>query len=53
MRISTSKSEAMLLNRKKVEGLLQVSKEVLPQVEEFNDLGILFPLVFLVQLEAM
>ncbi|TWW64119.1 R2DM Retrovirus-related Pol polyprotein from type II retrotransposable element [Takifugu flavidus] len=36
MRISTSKSEAMVLDRKKVECLL------LPQVEEFKYLGVLF-----------
>ncbi|TWW73424.1 hypothetical protein D4764_15G0008180 [Takifugu flavidus] len=42
MRISTSKSEAMVLARKKVECLLQVGEEVLPQVEEFKYLGILF-----------
>ncbi|TWW81090.1 hypothetical protein D4764_01G0009050 [Takifugu flavidus] len=36
MKISTSKSEAMVLNRKKMECLL------LPQVEEFNYLGVLF-----------
>ncbi|TWW69186.1 R2DM Retrovirus-related Pol polyprotein from type II retrotransposable element, partial [Takifugu flavidus] len=41
MRISTSKSESMVLARKKVECLLRVGEEVLPQVEEFN-LGILF-----------
>ncbi|TWW71222.1 hypothetical protein D4764_17G0007050 [Takifugu flavidus] len=42
MRISTSKSESMVLARKKVECLLQVGEEVLPQVEEFKYLGILF-----------
>ncbi|TWW53923.1 hypothetical protein D4764_0157230 [Takifugu flavidus] len=35
MRISTSKSEAMVLDRKKVECLLRVKEEILPQVEEF------------------
>ncbi|TWW59961.1 R2 Retrovirus-related Pol polyprotein from type I retrotransposable element [Takifugu flavidus] len=40
MRISTSKSEAMVLNRKKVECLLRVKEEILPQVEEY--LGVLF-----------
>ncbi|TWW78261.1 hypothetical protein D4764_11G0003820 [Takifugu flavidus] len=40
MKISTSKSEAMVLNRKKVECLLQVKEEILPQVEEY--LGVLF-----------
>ncbi|TWW69196.1 hypothetical protein D4764_18G0000020 [Takifugu flavidus] len=42
MRISTSKSEAMVLNRKKVECLLRVKEEILPQVEEFKYLGVLF-----------
>ncbi|TWW81631.1 hypothetical protein D4764_01G0014460 [Takifugu flavidus] len=37
MKISTSKSEAMVLNRKKVECLLWVKEEILPQVEEFNN----------------
>ncbi|XP_029695328.1 polycomb protein SCMH1-like isoform X3 [Takifugu rubripes] len=42
MRTSTSKSEAMVLNRKKVECLLRVKEEILPQVEEFKYLGVLF-----------
>ncbi|KAI3368412.1 hypothetical protein L3Q82_025369 [Scortum barcoo] len=43
MRISTSKSEAMVLDRKRVAKCpLQVSGEVLPQVEEFKYLGVLF-----------
>ncbi|TWW64080.1 hypothetical protein D4764_03G0010880 [Takifugu flavidus] len=42
MKISTSKSEAMVLNRKKVECLLRVKEEILPQVEGFKDLGVLF-----------
>ncbi|TWW53911.1 R2DM Retrovirus-related Pol polyprotein from type II retrotransposable element [Takifugu flavidus] len=42
MRISTSKSEAMVLNQKKVECLLRVKEEILPQVEEFKYLGVLF-----------
>ncbi|TWW62347.1 R2DM Retrovirus-related Pol polyprotein from type II retrotransposable element [Takifugu flavidus] len=42
MKISTSKSEAMVLNRKKVECLLWVNEEILPQVEEFKYLGVLF-----------
>ncbi|TWW74388.1 hypothetical protein D4764_14G0003910 [Takifugu flavidus] len=42
MRISTSKSESMVLTRKKVECLLRAGEEVLPQVEEFKYLGILF-----------
>ncbi|TWW81657.1 hypothetical protein D4764_01G0014720 [Takifugu flavidus] len=37
-----SKSEAMVLNRKKVECLLRVKEEILPQVEEFKYLGVLF-----------
>ncbi|TWW81722.1 hypothetical protein D4764_01G0015370 [Takifugu flavidus] len=36
MRSSTSKSKAMVLNRKKVK------EEILPQVEEFKYLGVLF-----------
>ncbi|KAK3516187.1 hypothetical protein QTP70_005689 [Hemibagrus guttatus] len=39
MRVSTSKSEAMVLDRKKVACTLQVGGEVLPQVEEFKYLG--------------
>ena len=42
MRISTSKSEAMVLSRKRVDCILRVGEEVLPQVEEFKYLGILF-----------
>ncbi|KAK3519394.1 hypothetical protein QTP70_027533 [Hemibagrus guttatus] len=43
MRVSTSKSEAMVLAReKKVACTLQVGGEVLPQVEEFKYLGVLF-----------
>ncbi|KAI3351406.1 hypothetical protein L3Q82_020217 [Scortum barcoo] len=42
MRISTSKSEAMVLDRKRVVCPLGVSGEVLPQVEEFKYLGVLF-----------
>ncbi|KAL3968400.1 triosephosphate isomerase (TIM) [Sarotherodon galilaeus] len=42
MRISTSKSEAMVLRRKRVEFPLQVGDEFLPQVEEFKYLGVLF-----------
>ncbi|KAK3524458.1 hypothetical protein QTP70_029309 [Hemibagrus guttatus] len=42
MRVSTSKSEAMVLNWKKVACTLQVGVEVLPQVEEFKYLGVLF-----------
>ncbi|KAI3373393.1 hypothetical protein L3Q82_021941 [Scortum barcoo] len=42
MRISTSKSEAMVLDWKRVACPLQVGGEVLPQVEEFKYLGVLF-----------
>ena len=42
MRISTSKSEAMVLCRKKVACPLRVGTEFLPQVEEFKYLGVLF-----------
>ncbi|MEJ4486828.1 reverse transcriptase family protein [Enterococcus faecium] len=42
MRISTSKSEAMVLHRKQVVCPLQVGGEFLPQVEEFKYLGVLF-----------
>ncbi|KAK3509359.1 hypothetical protein QTP70_030004 [Hemibagrus guttatus] len=42
MRVSTSKSDAMVLDRKKVACTLQVGGEVLPQVEEFKYLGVLF-----------
>ncbi|KAK3537481.1 hypothetical protein QTP70_012107 [Hemibagrus guttatus] len=42
MRVSTSKSEAMVFDRKKVACTLQVGGEVLPQVEEFKYLGVLF-----------
>ncbi|XP_049451749.1 acetylserotonin O-methyltransferase 2 isoform X2 [Epinephelus fuscoguttatus] len=42
MRISTSKSEAMVLSRKRVDCPLQVRGEVLPLVEEFKYLGIFF-----------
>ncbi|KAJ0050334.1 hypothetical protein NL108_017502 [Boleophthalmus pectinirostris] len=42
MRISSSKSEAMVLSRKKVSCPLQVGGESLHQVEEFKYLGVLF-----------
>ncbi|KAK0138540.1 putative uncharacterized transposon-derived protein F52C9.6 [Merluccius polli] len=44
MRISTSKSESMVLNRKRVECTLRVGDEILPQVEELGVkyLGVLF-----------
>ncbi|KAI3375226.1 hypothetical protein L3Q82_021728 [Scortum barcoo] len=42
MRISTSKSEAMVLDRKRVACPLRVGGEVLPQVEEFKYLGVFF-----------
>ena len=42
MRISTSKSEAMVLSRKPMDCLLRVGNEFLPQVKEVKYLGILF-----------
>ncbi|KAK3527334.1 hypothetical protein QTP86_021953 [Hemibagrus guttatus] len=42
MRVSTSKSEAMVLDQKKVACTLEVGGEVSPQVEEFKYLGVLF-----------
>ena len=42
MRISTSKSEAMVLSQKRVDCPLQVGGESLPQVEEFKYLEVLF-----------
>ncbi|KAK3531414.1 hypothetical protein QTP70_019258 [Hemibagrus guttatus] len=42
MRISSSKSEAMVLDQKKVACTLQVGGEFLPQVVEFKYLGVLF-----------
>ncbi|KAK3545441.1 hypothetical protein QTP70_007640 [Hemibagrus guttatus] len=42
MRISTSKCEAMVLDRKKMSCTLQVGGEYLPQVEKFKYLGVLF-----------
>ncbi|KAL0152538.1 hypothetical protein M9458_052261 [Cirrhinus mrigala] len=42
MGISTSKSEVMVLSRKRVACPLQVGRESLPQVEEFKYLGVLF-----------
>ncbi|KAI3366505.1 hypothetical protein L3Q82_000635 [Scortum barcoo] len=42
MRISTSKSEARVLDRKRVACPLRVGGEVLPQMEEFKYLGVLF-----------
>ncbi len=42
MRISASKSEAMVLSRKRVACPLQVGGVLLPQVEEFKYLGFLF-----------
>ncbi|KAK3556627.1 hypothetical protein QTP70_010822 [Hemibagrus guttatus] len=42
MRVSTSKSEAMVLDRKKVACTLQVGGKLLPQVEKFKYLGVLF-----------
>uniref|UniRef100_A0A8C6Q2D3 Reverse transcriptase domain-containing protein n=1 Tax=Nothobranchius furzeri TaxID=105023 RepID=A0A8C6Q2D3_NOTFU len=42
MRISTSKSETMVLDRKRVACQLRVGGEFLPQVEEFKYLQVLF-----------
>ncbi|KAI3373123.1 hypothetical protein L3Q82_006364 [Scortum barcoo] len=42
MRISTSKSEAMVLDQKRVVCPLRVGGKVLPQVEQFKYLGVLF-----------
>uniref|UniRef100_A0A8C9VV72 ribonuclease H n=1 Tax=Scleropages formosus TaxID=113540 RepID=A0A8C9VV72_SCLFO len=42
MRISTSKSETTVLSWKKVDCPLRVRGELLPQVEEFKYLGVLF-----------
>ena len=42
MRISTSKSETMILSQKRVAFPLQVGGEFLPQVEEFKYLRVLF-----------
>ena len=42
MRISTSKSEAMVLSRKPVDCLLRAGNESLPQVKEFKYLRVLF-----------
>ncbi len=42
MKVSASKSEAMVLCRKKVDCSLWVGSELLPQTEEFKYLGVLF-----------
>lgn len=42
MRIGTSKSEAMVPSWKKVKCLFQVREEILPQVEKFKYLRVLF-----------
>ena len=42
MRISTSTSETMVLSWKRVECSLRVGNEILPQVEEFKYLWVLF-----------
>lgn len=42
MRISTSKLEAMALRRKSVECSLRVRDKLMPQVEEFKFLRVLF-----------
>ena len=42
MKISTSKSEATVLSRKKVDFLLRIGEEILSQVEESKYLFVLF-----------
>ena len=42
MKISNSKSEAVVLDWKKVAWSLRIGGEFLPQVEEFEYLGVLF-----------
>ena len=42
MRFSASKSEAMVLSRKRVDCPLRVGGELFPLVEEFKYLGVLF-----------
>lgn len=42
MRISMSKSKAMVLSQKRLESPVWVSAELLPQVEQFKYLGVLF-----------
>ena len=42
MKISVSKSEAMVLSRKPVDCAVRVGNEALPQVKEFKYLGVLF-----------
>ena len=42
MRIRTSKSEIMVLSQKRVECFLWVGSKILPQVEEFKYLRVLF-----------
>ena len=42
MRVSISKSEAMVLCRKMVDCSLRVGSELLPQSNEFKDLRVLF-----------
>lgn len=42
MRISTCKTDAMVLGQKSVRCSLRVVREALPQVEKFKYLGILF-----------
>ncbi|KAK0133573.1 putative uncharacterized transposon-derived protein F52C9.6 [Merluccius polli] len=45
MRVSTSKSESMVFNWKRVECTLRVGDEILPQVEEFKYLGVLLTIM--------
>lgn len=51
MRICISKSEAMVLQQKKVACPLRVGGETLPQVKEFKDLGVLFAIEVKLELE--
>ncbi|KAK0148818.1 Calmodulin-regulated spectrin-associated protein 3 [Merluccius polli] len=48
MRVSTSKSEAMVLCWKRVDCSLWVGSELLPQVKEFKYLGVLFTRLWVV-----
>lgn len=42
MKVSSFKSKTMVLNQKRVEHLLRIGGESLPQVEEFKYFGVLF-----------
>lgn len=52
MRISTSKSEAMVLSRKQIDCLLQVGDTSLSQVKEFKYLSVLFTSEGVLELEV-